>query len=185
MAREAVRKTEVDLAVAAERIGSVVQLITAIARQTNLLALNATIEAARAHDRGRFCCCRPGSHICCDADQHKRLLRVVSKSPAFKSRRQRRVMQLPNQARSSVAFRRSPRVSSIAQKTTSEKVAFNLQEAAVRTSQVAESASDVSHRANDPGGASMQVLSVAKLLFEESCRLKHELDNLLGRVHAV
>ncbi|WP_407114572.1 methyl-accepting chemotaxis protein [Bradyrhizobium sp. LMG 9283] len=59
MAGEAVRKTEVcdqrmvDLAVAAERIGSVVQLIAAIARQTSLLALNATIEAARAGDRGR------------------------------------------------------------------------------------------------------------------------------------
>ncbi|WP_050992580.1 methyl-accepting chemotaxis protein [Bradyrhizobium sp. WSM471] len=59
MARDPVRKTEVsdqrmvDLAAAAERIGSVVQLIAAIARQTNLLALNATIEAARAGDRGR------------------------------------------------------------------------------------------------------------------------------------
>ncbi|MET4117901.1 methyl-accepting chemotaxis protein [Bradyrhizobium sp. JR1.5] len=58
MARVAVRKAElsdqrlVNLAAAAERIGSVVQLIAAIARQTNLLALNATIEAARAGDRG-------------------------------------------------------------------------------------------------------------------------------------
>jgi methyl-accepting chemotaxis protein len=37
----------------AERIGSVVGLISAIASQTNLLALNATIEAARAGDSGR------------------------------------------------------------------------------------------------------------------------------------
>jgi methyl-accepting chemotaxis protein len=40
------------LAAAAERIGSVVELITGIAGQTNLLALNATIEAARAGDAG-------------------------------------------------------------------------------------------------------------------------------------
>jgi PAS domain S-box-containing protein len=37
----------------AERIGSVVQLISGIASQTNLLALNATIEAARAGDAGK------------------------------------------------------------------------------------------------------------------------------------
>jgi methyl-accepting chemotaxis protein len=38
---------------AAERIGSVVDAIAAIAAQTNLLALNATIEAARAGESGR------------------------------------------------------------------------------------------------------------------------------------
>jgi methyl-accepting chemotaxis protein len=36
-----------------EKIGTIVQLIQAIASQTNLLALNATIEAARAGDSGR------------------------------------------------------------------------------------------------------------------------------------
>ncbi|MGJ4900399.1 methyl-accepting chemotaxis protein [Bradyrhizobium sp. HKCCYLS2058] len=38
---------------AANRIGEVVKMITAIAAQTNLLALNATIEAARAGEAGR------------------------------------------------------------------------------------------------------------------------------------
>ena len=41
------------LAEAAQRIGDVVKLISAIAGQTNLLALNATIEAARAGESGR------------------------------------------------------------------------------------------------------------------------------------
>ena len=41
------------LAVVAERIGTVVSLIKSVADQTNLLALNATIEAARAGAAGR------------------------------------------------------------------------------------------------------------------------------------
>jgi methyl-accepting chemotaxis protein len=41
------------LAKAVERIGEVIELISAIASQTNLLALNATIEAARAGEAGR------------------------------------------------------------------------------------------------------------------------------------
>ena len=41
------------LSEAAEKIGTVVQLVQAIASQTNLLALNATIEAARAGEAGK------------------------------------------------------------------------------------------------------------------------------------
>jgi methyl-accepting chemotaxis protein len=59
MARSAVADTERtdntirSLDEAAERIGSVVGLISKIAAQTNLLALNATIEAARAGESGK------------------------------------------------------------------------------------------------------------------------------------
>jgi methyl-accepting chemotaxis protein len=59
MARSAVADTERtnqsihSLDEAAERIGSVVGLISKIAAQTNLLALNATIEAARAGGAGK------------------------------------------------------------------------------------------------------------------------------------
>jgi methyl-accepting chemotaxis protein len=59
MARSAVTETEhtatviKSLAEAAERIGSVVGLISQVTAQTNLLALNATIEAARAGAAGR------------------------------------------------------------------------------------------------------------------------------------
>ena len=42
-----------DMVSAADRVGDVVRLISAIAGQTNLLALNATIEAARAGETGK------------------------------------------------------------------------------------------------------------------------------------
>ena len=54
VARAAATDTKVaGMATAAERVGDVVRLISAIAGQTNLLALNATIEAARAGDAGK------------------------------------------------------------------------------------------------------------------------------------
>jgi methyl-accepting chemotaxis protein len=54
--RAASEQTDVqmnNLSEAANRIGSVMELIQEIAEQTNLLALNATIEAARAGDAGK------------------------------------------------------------------------------------------------------------------------------------
>jgi hypothetical protein len=57
VAKDAVAQTTstdqsmVKLAVAADKVGSIIGMITAIAEQTNLLALNATIEAARAGAR--------------------------------------------------------------------------------------------------------------------------------------
>jgi methyl-accepting chemotaxis protein len=69
VSRQAVRSTEVadravsqseratsmmsELAMEADKIGGVVELIRSIAGQTNLLALNATIEAARAGEAGK------------------------------------------------------------------------------------------------------------------------------------
>lgn len=59
IAREAVGKAEEanrriqNLEAAGDRIGEVIELISAIAAQTNLLALNATIEAARAGEAGK------------------------------------------------------------------------------------------------------------------------------------
>ncbi|MET4037730.1 MULTISPECIES: methyl-accepting chemotaxis protein [unclassified Bradyrhizobium] len=193
MAREAVRKAElsdqrmVNLTAAAERIGSVVQLIAAIARQTNLLALNATIEAARAGDRGR------GFAVV--AQEVKSLATQTAHATVEISEHIGGIQAATTESVGALTEIGViiGRISEIAmtvvetigeQEATSKSIAFNLQEAAARTTQVAASAGEVTNRAKETGGASMQVLMSAELLSEESSRLKHELDSYLCRVQA-
>lgn len=47
---------------------------------------------------------------------------------------------------------------------------------------MAASVGEVTSRAKETGGASMQVLKSAALLSEESSRLKQELDSFLSRI---
>ncbi|MHB0773435.1 methyl-accepting chemotaxis protein [Bradyrhizobium sp. 1.29L] len=193
IAREAVRRAElsdqrmVGLAAAAERIGSVVQLIATIARQTNLLALNATIEAARAGDLGR------GFAVV--ADEVKSLATQTAHATVEISEHIHGIQTATTDSVGAIADIGViiGRISEIAvtvvnsiaeQGATSKNIASNLQEAAARTSQVAASAIEVTNGAKETGGASMQVLMSAKLLSGESARLRRELGSFLGRVQA-
>lgn len=193
IAREAVRRAELSdqrmagLAAAADRIGSVVQLIAAIARQTNLLALNATIEAARAGDLGR------GFAVV--ADEVKSLATQTAHATAEISEHIHGIQTATTDSVGAIADIGViiGRISEIAvtvvnsiaeQGATSKNIASNLQEAAARTSQVAASATEVTNGAKETGGASMQVLMSAELLSRESARLRRELGSFLGRVQA-
>ncbi|WP_198033781.1 methyl-accepting chemotaxis protein [Bradyrhizobium sp. WSM2254] len=193
IAREAVRRAElsdqrmVGLAAAAERIGSVVQLIATIARQTNLLALNATIEAARAGDFGR------GFAVV--ADEVKSLATQTAHATVEISEHIHGIQAATTDSVGAIADIGViiGRISNIAvtvvnsiaeQGATSKNIASNLQEAAARTSQVAASAIEVTNGAKETGGASMQVLMSAELLSGESARLRRELGSFLGRVQA-
>lgn len=193
IAREAVRRAElsdqrmVGLSAAADRIGSVVQLIAAIARQTNLLALNASIEAARAGDLGR------GFAVV--ADEVKSLATQTAHATVEISEHIHGIQTATTDSVGAIADIGDiiGRISEIAvtvvnsiaeQGATTKNIASNLQEAAARTSQVAASAIEVTNGAMETGGASMQVLMSAELLSGESARLRRELGTFLGRVQA-
>ncbi len=193
MAREAVRKAElsdrrmVSLAAATERIGSVVQLIAAIARQTNLLALNAAIEAARAGDLGKGFAvvaqevkslATQTAHATVEIGEHIGGIQAATTESVCTITEIGTIIGGISEIAMTV-------VDAIGeQEATSKSIALNVREAATRTTQVAASAGEMTNGAKETGGASMQVLMSAELLSEESSRLKHELDSFLDRIQA-
>lgn len=176
-----------ELSSAAEHIGDVVKLIGAIAGQTNLLALNATIEAARAGETGR------GFAIV--AQEVKALAgQTAHAADAIASKISS--MQTAT-VDSFVAIKEIGltinRISDIAaevtaaveeQGATTSEIAGSVQHLALGTTQVATDIAEVSRDARETGSAAGQVLSSAKLLSEESTRLKQELDKFLVTVRA-
>ncbi len=193
IAAEAVRqagKTDArvaELSKAAGRIGDVVKLITAIAEQTNLLALNATIEAARAGDAGK------GFAVV--AQEVKALAAQTAKAT---NEIGTQIASMQSATADSVAAIKEigatiGRISEIAatvaaaveqQGAATHEIARNVQQAAQGTSEVAANIGDVSRGASETGSASVQVLSSAQSLANESARLKGEVEKFLVTVRA-
>jgi len=175
------------LAQAASRIGDVTQLITSIAEQTNLLALNATIEAARAGEAGK------GFAVV--AQEVKQLAAQTAKATSEISSQ---IAEMQAATHESVGAIKEigatiGRISEIAttiasaveeQGAAMQEVTRNVQQAAAGTTQVADNISEVSAGAAETGTASLNVLSAAKSLAEQSGRLKTEVHKFLDTVRA-
>jgi methyl-accepting chemotaxis protein len=193
IARKAVRQaTQTDhhmvrLAAAADRIGNVIQVIATIARQTNLLALNATIEAARAGELGR------GFAVV--AQEVKTLATQTAQATSEIGEQVADIQAATKESVGAIAEigdtigRISQIASTVAaaieqQEAITKDITQNIQQAAARTSQVAVNIGEVTNGASETGSASLQVLTSAKSLSQESDRLKQEVDGFLARVRA-
>ena len=172
---------------AAQEIGDVVKLITAIAEQTNLLALNATIEAARAGEAGRGFAV-VASEVKSLASQTARATDEISSH----------ILGMQGATQESVAAIKeiggtigqiSDIASSIAsavkqQSSATQEIARSVQNVAQGTQQAAANIMQVNRGATETGSASEEVLNSAKTLSSESTRLREELDRFMANIRA-
>jgi len=172
---------------AAQEIGDVVKLITAIASQTNLLALNATIEAARAGDAGR------GFAVV--ASEVKSLASQTAKATDEISSH---IAGMQGATQESVAAIKEiggtiGQISDIAssisgaveqQSTATQEIARSVQNVARGTNEAAANIMEVNRGATETGSASEDVLNSARTLSAESTRLRAELDRFMANIRA-
>ncbi len=175
------------LALAAQKIGDVVKLISEIAAQTNLLALNATIEAARAGDAGR------GFAVV--ASEVKALASQTSKATDEISAQ---VGAIQSATRTSVEAidgitRTIGKVNEIAsaiasaveeQGAATREIAHNVAQAAKGTGEVSANIVGVRDAARETGVAADQVVSSAAELSQNGETLKAQVDAFLREVRA-
>jgi methyl-accepting chemotaxis protein len=172
---------------AAQEIGDVVKLITAIAAQTNLLALNATIEAARAGDAGR------GFAVV--ASEVKSLASQTAKATDEISSH---IAGMQGATHESVAAIKEiggtiGQISNIAstianavqeQSSATQEIARSVQNVAEGTGEAAGNIMEVNRGAAETGSASASVLESARTLSVESGRLREELGRFMANIRA-
>ncbi|MET0970288.1 MAG: HAMP domain-containing methyl-accepting chemotaxis protein [Tardiphaga sp.] len=184
---EATNRQIGELLSAADKIGEVVQLISAIARQTNLLALNATIEAARAGSAGRGFSVVAAEVKALAAQTAAATGEIGQQIGGIQQATRNSVLAI--QAIGTTIGRMSEIAATIAaaveqQGAATAEIARNVQRAAQGTADVSSNITDVKQGAADTGLASSHVFSAALSLSGDSARLKADVATFLHSVRS-
>lgn len=175
------------LSKAAQQIGDVVKLITAIAEQTNLLALNATIEAARAGEAGRGFAVVASEVKSLASQTAKATDEISGHISGMQGATQESVTAIKEIG--GTIGKISEIASTIAsaveeQGSATQEIARSVQNVAKGTQAASDNVMQVNRGATETGSASEEVLHSARSLSSESTRLREELDRFMANIRA-
>ncbi len=170
------------LSEAAQKVGSVVQLIGEIAGQTNLLALNATIEAARAGEAGKGFAVVAGEVKNLATQTSKATDEIVQQITAIQSATDQAVSAID--AISTRIGQVNDISSSIAeavhqQEIATQEIAHSIQEVSSGTAQVTNDVGQVSTAAINTKQSATQVLHTSETVATVTHTLQQQVTNFI------
>lgn len=173
------------LAVAADRVGEIVSMISDIASQTNLLALNATIESARAGEAGKGFAVVAGE-VKTLAGQTGRATEDITRHISAIQGETRAAVEAIHGIVGTVG-RISELSAAIAsaveeQGAATAEISRNVEQASQGTRAVADNIESVAEAARETGAMAKDVFSVADELLTESTELERTVESFLENV---